>query len=68
MLQAPSPSQHPQVKLRGLPYGANMSDVLNFFSGFGLIEGSVTFGVNGDGRPSGEAWVSFHRYALNPEP
>lgn len=50
-----------QVKLRGLPYGANMADVVNFFRGFGVIDGTVTFGVNADGRPSGEAWVSFGR-------
>ena len=50
-----------KVKLRGLQYGANINDVLNFFRGFGITEQHVTFGVNSDGRPSGEAWVSFAR-------
>lgn len=49
----------PKVKLRGLPYGSTTADVYNFFRGFGVIDGSVTFGVNSEGRPSGEAWVSF---------
>jgi heterogeneous nuclear ribonucleoprotein F/H len=57
----PKGANNPKVKLRGLPYGSTVTDVLNFFRGFGVIEGSVTFGVNAEGRPSGEAWVSFNR-------
>ena len=30
-------------------------------AGYGIIENTVTFGMNGDGRPSGEAWISFGR-------
>lgn len=60
-------SNNPKVKLRGLPYGSTVADVLNFFRGFGVIDNSVTFGVNSEGRPSGEAWVSFIRCAaLSP--
>jgi hypothetical protein len=50
-----------QVKLRGLPYGATTQDVASFFRGFGAVENSIQFGFNSDGRPSGEAWVSFTR-------
>eukprot|EP00960_Hanusia_phi_P076227 768533-Hanusia_phi.AAC.5 len=50
-----------KVKLRGLPYGATTADVVNFFKGFGVLEDSITFGINAEGRPSGEAWVSFNR-------
>lgn len=50
-----------QVKLRGLPYGATIQDVAAFFRGFGAQETTIQFGVNSDGRPSGEAWISFNR-------
>jgi heterogeneous nuclear ribonucleoprotein F/H len=30
-------------------------------AGYGIIENTVTFGMNSDGRPSGEAWISFGR-------
>ena len=50
-----------KVKLRGLPYGATPVDVVNFFKGFGVVESQVQFGYNSDGRPSGEAWISFSR-------
>mmetsp|Transcript_37182 Transcript_37182/g.54534 ORF Transcript_37182/g.54534 Transcript_37182/m.54534 type:complete len:93 (+) Transcript_37182:2-280(+) len=50
-----------QVKLRGLPYGATILDVAAFFRGFGAQEHSIHLGINGDGRPSGEAWISFNR-------
>ena len=60
---APPPSKGgmAQVKLRGLPYGATIQDVAAFFRGFGAQENTIQFGVNSDGRPSGEAWISFSR-------
>ena len=42
----------PKIKLRGLPYGATVSDVVNFFRGYGAIEGTVTFGLNSVPPPS----------------
>ena len=66
-----------KVKLRGLPYGATTADVLNFFKVLGVLEESIPFGINSvrhysaknslltqnlqEGRPSGEALVSFNR-------
>lgn len=47
------------VKMRGLPFSAIKEDVLHFFSGFQLTAADVTIGINGDGRPSGEAYVRF---------
>jgi hypothetical protein len=35
-----------KVKLRGLPYGATTTDVVNFFRGFGVVESAVQFGIN----------------------
>jgi len=58
-VKAPEGSNLPKIKLRGLPYGSNKKDILSFFKGFAVLEASVTFGINSDGRPSGEAWVSF---------
>jgi hypothetical protein len=39
-----------KVKLRGLPYGATTSDVVNFFRGFGVVESAVQFGFNSVSR------------------
>jgi heterogeneous nuclear ribonucleoprotein F/H len=38
-----------------------LRQVLGFFRGFSPVENSVRFGSNQDGRPSGEAWVSFSK-------
>uniref|UniRef100_A0A7S0E1H1 RRM domain-containing protein n=1 Tax=Hanusia phi TaxID=3032 RepID=A0A7S0E1H1_9CRYP len=49
------------VKLRGLPFGATSHDVMGFLKGYNAVETSIRFGNNQDGRPSGEAWISFNR-------
>lgn len=43
----------------GLPYRATTADVLEFFSGFPVLERSIEFGRDERGRPSGEGWVCF---------
>ena len=35
-----------QVKLRGLPYGATIQNVIEFFRGFGAQEDTIQFGVS----------------------
>ncbi|KAL7595716.1 uncharacterized protein LOC111877496 [Lactuca sativa] len=47
------------VRLRGLPFSANREDVLEFFKDFELVEDSVYFTVNLEGRATGEAFVKF---------
>eukprot|EP00931_Biecheleriopsis_adriatica_P065498 TRINITY_DN40019_c0_g1_i1.p1 TRINITY_DN40019_c0_g1~~TRINITY_DN40019_c0_g1_i1.p1 ORF type:complete len:1136 (+),score=222.43 TRINITY_DN40019_c0_g1_i1:72-3479(+) len=47
------------VKMRGMPFSATLDDVLLFFEGFELIHESVVFGVNRDGRRSGDCYVPF---------
>jgi heterogeneous nuclear ribonucleoprotein F/H len=44
-----------RVHMVGLPYRATTADVLEFFSGFPVVQGSVEFGKDDRGRPSGEA-------------
>lgn len=47
------------VRLRGLPFSANREDVLEFFKEFDLLEDSIYFTVNLEGRATGEAFVKF---------
>lgn len=48
------------VIMRGLPYSASVADLLHFFHGFPeLTPECIQLQRNGDGRPSGEAVVSF---------
>ncbi|XP_045023270.1 RNA-binding protein fusilli-like isoform X1 [Daphnia magna] len=48
------------VIMRGLPFTASCSDILQFFSGFSeLTPDCIQIHRNNDGRPSGEAVVNF---------
>ena len=47
------------VKLRGLPYSAQVKDVMDFLSDCNIMRGidGIKFTFSADGRPSGEAFV-----------
>ena len=47
------------IKARGLPWSASADEVLAFFSECKVIGGTagVHFGMNREGRPSGEAFI-----------
>ena len=47
------------MKMRGLPYSVKTEDIVNFFQGFGLVDGSVKIGVMANGKLTGEACVLF---------
>ncbi|KAK1429124.1 hypothetical protein QVD17_11326 [Tagetes erecta] len=47
------------IRLRGLPFTANRDDIVDFFKGFVLLEDSVYFMVNSEGKVTGEAYVKF---------
>ena len=48
------------VRMRGLPFSASKPDILFFFQDCGqLLEEDVSLVLGPDGRPSGEAYVSF---------
>ncbi|GAB5361859.1 hypothetical protein AAMO2058_000749100 [Amorphochlora amoebiformis] len=47
------------MRMSGLPYRARQRDVEDFFRGYDFIPGSVEFGVDSSGRPSGEGWIIF---------
>ncbi|KAD4384249.1 hypothetical protein E3N88_24417 [Mikania micrantha] len=47
------------IRLRGLPFSANRDDIVEFFKGFVLLEDSVYFMVNSEGKVTGEAYVKF---------
>lgn len=51
------------IRIRGLPFRATEAEVLSFFEGHQVLDGSVHLGVDTSGRPTGEGWVTF----LNPE-
>mmetsp|Transcript_2523 Transcript_2523/g.3714 ORF Transcript_2523/g.3714 Transcript_2523/m.3714 type:complete len:314 (-) Transcript_2523:282-1223(-) len=46
------------IRLRGLPFTATKTDILNFFQGLDVLEESVKFVMRPDGRVSGEAFVT----------
>ncbi|CAN0154653.1 unnamed protein product [Ectocarpus fasciculatus] len=48
------------IRMRGLPFSATKQDVLNFFQGMPVTEDTIQFVVRGDGRVTGEAFVSFN--------
>jgi RNA recognition motif-containing protein len=45
--------------MRGIPYSTNTDDIVKFFDGFGIIEGSVKIGKMPDAKLTGEATVLF---------
>eukprot|EP00126_Sphaerothecum_destruens_P004280 Sdes_comp18088_c0_seq1m7512 len=47
------------VRLRGLPWQATLQDIVQFFDGVHLAPENVVVCVNNQGRPIGEAFVSF---------
>eukprot|EP00208_Stichococcus_sp_RCC1054_P000902 CAMPEP_0206140144 /NCGR_PEP_ID=MMETSP1473-20131121/8553_1 /ASSEMBLY_ACC=CAM_ASM_001109 /TAXON_ID=1461547 /ORGANISM="Stichococcus sp, Strain RCC1054" /LENGTH=567 /DNA_ID=CAMNT_0053534191 /DNA_START=347 /DNA_END=2050 /DNA_ORIENTATION=- len=47
------------LKVRGLPFRATPEEILAFFDGFKVVEGSLHLGSDGRGRPSGEGWLTF---------
>ncbi|PKA60814.1 hypothetical protein AXF42_Ash006448 [Apostasia shenzhenica] len=47
------------LKLRGLPYSATESDIVDFFSDYGLREENVHIARRLDGKATGEAYVEF---------
>ncbi|XP_014675115.1 PREDICTED: epithelial splicing regulatory protein 1-like isoform X2 [Priapulus caudatus] len=48
------------IVMRGLPFNASTADILNFFQGFPEVQpDSVQLHRNADGRPSGDAYVTF---------
>jgi len=47
------------VQLRGLPYSATHSQVLDFFTGLTLGEGGIHFIYDASGRPTGNGYVHF---------
>lgn len=47
------------VQLRGLPYSATHSQVLEFFTGLTLGEGGIHFIYDASGRPTGNGYVHF---------
>ena len=49
----------PIIRLRGLPYSAAAADIEAFLTGCALGEAGVVMAVHRDGRPSGEAFVTF---------
>ncbi|KAJ0236619.1 RRM domain-containing protein [Hirschfeldia incana] len=47
------------LKMRGLPYSANKPQIIEFFSGYKVIEGRVHVVCRPDGKATGEAFVEF---------
>ncbi|XP_042493729.1 heterogeneous nuclear ribonucleoprotein H2-like isoform X2 [Macadamia integrifolia] len=47
------------LKLRGLPFSATKTQILDFFGDFGLTENSIHIACRPDGKPTGEAFVEF---------
>lgn len=48
------------VRLRGLPWSVEPAEIIEFFGGIPVDEGSITLLNNRDGRPSGDAFVWLH--------
>ena len=47
------------VRLRGVPFRAQIQDIHAFFLGYNFIPDSCRIGTDASGRASGDAWVSF---------
>jgi len=48
------------LRLRGVPFQAETSDIVNFLAEYFVDPNQVSFLRNADGRPTGEAFVMFH--------
>jgi inhibitor of KinA sporulation pathway (predicted exonuclease) len=48
---------YPVVRVRGLPYSANIADIQSFFAGLAIAPHGIHIVCTYDGRPSGEAYV-----------
>ncbi|CAN8277732.1 unnamed protein product [Cochlearia groenlandica] len=47
------------LKMRGLPYSVNKAQIVEFFSGYKVIEERVHVACRPDGKATGEAYVEF---------
>jgi len=47
------------LRMRGLPFTAAKSDILQFFEGYNPIPDSIVLTYRNDGRATGEAYVGF---------
>ncbi|WZZ01432.1 LOW QUALITY PROTEIN: hypothetical protein YC2023_073760 [Brassica napus] len=47
------------TEMRGLPYSANKPQIIEFFSGYKVVEGRVHVVCRPDGKATGEAFVEF---------
>ncbi|KAJ4460796.1 putative Epithelial splicing regulatory protein 2 [Paratrimastix pyriformis] len=47
------------IRARGLPYRCSREDLLEFFRGYNPVPESISLVMGPDGRPSGEAFISF---------
>uniref|UniRef100_A0A1J3IY26 Heterogeneous nuclear ribonucleoprotein F n=1 Tax=Noccaea caerulescens TaxID=107243 RepID=A0A1J3IY26_NOCCA len=47
------------LKMRGLPYSVNKAQIIEFFSGYKVIQGRVHVVCRPDGKATGEAYVEF---------
>ena len=47
------------MRLRGLPFSIQTSDIFSFFSGYKLIQNSIKLGKNEDGKMTGQATCLF---------
>ncbi|CAA7057001.1 unnamed protein product [Microthlaspi erraticum] len=47
------------LKMRGLPYSVNKAQIIEFFSGYKVIQGRVHVVCRADGKATGEAYVEF---------
>lgn len=53
------------VKIKGLPFKASVEDVLKFYSGFNLSNGSVYLKRHADGRLNGEVRIQAGIYCIS---
>ena len=47
------------VKIRGIPYRITAMDLATFFQGFSYHPELIQIAMGADGRPNGEAYVTF---------
>jgi hypothetical protein len=47
------------LRMRGLPFAAAKEDIVQFFAAYNPLPDSVVLTYRNDGRPTGEAYVSF---------